>query len=76
WAGYLGTPRRHWDVTFADAAKVGIAVQLPSLTNLSLTVTGIGALLAVTGGILYVVICVGSLFMPKREARALDPMEA
>ncbi|MBM4423907.1 MAG: cytochrome C oxidase subunit I [Chloroflexi bacterium] len=72
-AGVLGAPRRHWDTTFTNAA---IPVQLPSLTNLMLTLTGIGALIAVTGGIMYVVVCVGSLFMPKREARALDPMEA
>ncbi len=73
WAGYLGAPRRHWDVTFTDAATT---VVTPALMNLALTVTGIGAVIAVTGGIMYVVVCVGSLFMPKREARSLNPMEA
>jgi cytochrome c oxidase subunit 1 len=73
WAGYLGAPRRHWDTTFTN---VLIPVQLPSLMNLALTFTGIGALIAVTGGIMYVIVCVGSLFMPKREARALNPLEA
>ena len=76
WAGYLGAPRRHWDVTFTDAAKVGLPVTLQPLLNLTLTLTGIAALIAVTGGIMYVVVCVGSLFMPKREARALSPLEA
>ncbi|MBI4632039.1 MAG: cbb3-type cytochrome c oxidase subunit I [Chloroflexi bacterium] len=72
-AGTFGAPRRHWDVTFTNAI---IPVQLPSLMNLFLTLAGIGTLLAVTGGIMYVVICVGSLFMPKREARSLSPLEA
>ena len=72
-AGTFGAPRRHWDVTFTNAI---IPVQLPSLMNLMLTFAGIGTLLAVTGGIMYVVICVGSLFMPKREARAINPLEA
>jgi hypothetical protein len=51
-------------------------VTLQPLLNLTLTLTGIAALIAVTGGIMYVVVCVGSLFMPKREARALSPLEA
>ncbi len=72
-AGILGTPRRHWDTTFTNAV---IPVQLPSLTNLMLTLTGISVLIAVTGGLMYVVICVGSLFMKKREARALNPLDA
>jgi cytochrome c oxidase subunit 1 len=72
-AGTLGAPRRHWDVTFTNAL---IPVQLPSLLSVMLTLTGIAALIAVTGGIMYVVVCVGSLFMPKREARALSPLDA
>jgi len=73
WAGYLGAPRRHWDVTFSG---VTIPVDVQPLMNLMLVFAGIGALIAVTGGIMYVVVCVGSLFMPKREARALNPLEA
>jgi cytochrome c oxidase subunit 1 len=72
-AGYLGAPRRHWDATFSN---VTIPVQVQPLTNLMLTLTGIGMLIAVTGGIMYVIVCVGSLFMPKREARALSPLES
>jgi cytochrome c oxidase subunit I len=72
-AGTLGAPRRHWDVTFTNAA---IPVQLPSLMNLMLTFAGIGAIVAATGGAMFIVVAVGSLFMKKREARALSPLEA
>ncbi len=73
-AGYLGAPRRHWDVTFSN---VTIPVNVQPLMNLMLTLAGIGALIAVAGGIMYIIVAVGSVFLsPKREARALSPLEA
>lgn len=72
-AGYLGAPRRSWDATFSN---VQIPVQVPPLTNLMLTLTGIGVVIAATGGAMFVIVAVGSLLMPKREARALSPLES
>ena len=46
-AGTLGVPRRHWDVTFSDAI---FPFQLPSAAFLMLTLNGIFAVLAATGG--------------------------
>lgn len=62
-AGTLGVPRRHWDITFAGAA---LPYEFPGTAWLMLAITGIGGVLAVIGGGLYIFLTVGSLLFGKR----------
>jgi len=62
-SGLQGAPRRSWDITFTGAP---ISVPLPGATQISLAVMGVGALIAVTGGIMYLTVVLASLFLGKR----------
>jgi cytochrome c oxidase subunit I len=62
-AGTLGVPRRHWDITFAGAA---LPYEFPGTAWLMLAIVGVSGLVAVVGGIAYIVITVGSLLFGKR----------
>jgi cytochrome c oxidase subunit 1 len=64
-AGTLGVPRRHWDITFADALT---KYEFPSSAFLLLGLNGIAAICAALGGALYVFIAVSSVFFGKRIA--------
>jgi cytochrome c oxidase subunit 1 len=66
-AGTLGVARRHWDITFADAA---LPFHYPTAAFLMLTLNGIFALLAALGGLMYVVVVVSSVFFGKKTAAA------
>ncbi|GIK34769.1 MAG: cytochrome c oxidase subunit I [Gammaproteobacteria bacterium] len=66
-AGTLGVPRRHWDITFADAI---FPYQIPSAGFLMMALNGISAVFAATGGIMYIVNVVASVFFGKRTADA------
>ncbi|MCP5098349.1 MAG: hypothetical protein GY943_22600 [Chloroflexi bacterium] len=63
-AGLQGVPRRHWDITFANAS---FSVAIPSTAQLMLGVMGIGALIAITGGIMYLTVILLSVFTGKRQ---------
>jgi cytochrome c oxidase subunit 1 len=68
-AGLQGVPRRHWDITFASATFKAF---IPSTAELMLGIMGIGALIAITGGIMYITIVLVSILTGKRqEARRL-----
>jgi cytochrome c oxidase subunit 1 len=62
-AGTLGVPRRHWDITFAGAA---LPYEFPGTAWLMLAIVGVSGLVAVVGGIAYIVITVGSLLFGAR----------
>ena len=62
-AGTLGVPRRHWDITFAGAA---LPYEFPGTAWLMLAIMGVSGLVAVVGGIAYILITVGSLLVGKR----------
>jgi len=64
-AGTLGVARRHWDMTFADAI---LPFDYPSAAFLMMGLNGIFACLAALGGLMYVVIVVGSVFFGKKLA--------
>lgn len=68
-AGALGSPRRHWDVTFADSI---IPFSFDPAVMLFTTLAAIGAIIAVTGGAIYVGVSVLSVFF----GRKLAPNEA
>lgn len=60
-SGLQGVSRRSWDITFAGV--------VPGTVNIALAIVGIGAIIAVIGGIMYVsVILVSILSGPRLEA--------
>jgi cytochrome c oxidase subunit I len=63
-AGTLGVSRRHWDITFTDAL---ISFDYPATAFLMLGLNGIFALIAAAGGLMYVIVVVGSVFFGKRR---------
>jgi cytochrome c oxidase subunit 1 len=64
-AGTLGVARRHWDMTFADAI---LPFDYPSAAFLMMGLNGIFAVMAALGGLMFVVIVVGSVFFGKKLA--------
>ena len=69
-AGTLGVSRRHWDMTFADAI---LPFDYPAAAYLMMTLNGIFAVLAAIGGIMFVVVVVGSVFFGKKLAEDEKP---
>ncbi|MEE9615135.1 MAG: cbb3-type cytochrome c oxidase subunit I [Thermodesulfobacteriota bacterium] len=58
-AGSFGVPRRHWDITFSGAP---FSFSFDPSVDMFLSLMGVGSLLAVVGGGIYVVISLGSVF--------------
>ncbi len=58
-SGLQGVARRNWDITFAGT--------VPGTVNLTLAIFGIGALIAVIGGIMYLAVVLVSIFSGKRK---------
>ncbi len=61
-AGSFGVPRRHWDISFAQAP---FDVQFSPAVDLLLGVMAIGGIIAAIGGGMYIVITVTSVFFGK-----------
>jgi cytochrome c oxidase subunit 1 len=64
-AGTLGVPRRHWDITFADALT---KYEFPSTAYLMLGLNGLSAICAALGGLMFIIIAVSSVFFGKPVA--------
>ncbi len=62
-AGTLGVARRHWDINFTDAV---IGFQHSPGAFLMMGLNGISAIIAALGGILYVLIVVGTVLFGKK----------
>ena len=68
-AGHWGLPRRHWDVTFSASGPIQIDLLAGSAEpSLFLAIMGVGALIAVTGGAMFVLVIVGTVFLGRRTA--------
>ena len=69
--GIFGVPRRHWDVSFANAP---FPVEYHPAVQLFQATMGIGGLLAIAGGLAYILIAVVTVFFgrPFRLADAHD----
>lgn len=67
-AGTLGVPRRHWDITFSDAP---LSVELPGTAFLMMGLNGLFALLAALGGLIFIVIVVGSVLAGERRTETV-----
>lgn len=73
-SGIQGVSRRHWDVTFAQAA---FPAAVPGTVHLTLAIFGIGALIAITGGLMYLAVVLASVFTGKQtEARSVTLVTA
>jgi cytochrome c oxidase subunit 1 len=67
-AGTLGVSRRHWDMNFTGAA---LSFEYPGTAYLMMAVAGVGGVLGILGGAMYLVVTVGSLLFGKKlEASA------
>jgi cytochrome c oxidase subunit 1 len=62
-AGTLGVPRRSWDISLADAA---LKFEFPPAAYLMMGLNGLSAVLAATGGAIYVVVVVASVLAGPR----------
>jgi cytochrome c oxidase subunit 1 len=69
--GIFGVPRRHWDVSFANAP---FPVEYHPAVQLFQATMGIGGLLAIAGGLAYILIAVATVFFgrPFRLADSHD----
>ncbi len=62
-AGTLGVSRRHWDITFSDAA---LSFDYPPAAFLMLALNGLSGIMAAIGGGLFVAIIVASVLFGKK----------
>ncbi len=62
-AGTLGVSRRHWDMDFTGAA---LSFEYPGTAYVMMAVAGVGGVLAVVGGVMYLLVTVGSLVFGKK----------
>lgn len=68
-SGLQGAPRRQWDITFTNAP---LQATLPGATQITLAIMGIGALIAIAGGVMYLLVVLTSVFTgPRVEAKRL-----
>ncbi|MDZ7840548.1 MAG: cbb3-type cytochrome c oxidase subunit I [Gammaproteobacteria bacterium] len=62
-AGTLGVSRRHWDITFADSI---LQFDYPAAAFLMMGLNGLSAVLASVGGVVFILIAVGTVFVGER----------
>ncbi|QIA27528.1 cytochrome C oxidase subunit I [Thermaerobacter sp. PB12/4term] len=67
-AGKLGVPRRLWDITYQQAA-IPVTVFEDPRVQLLLAGVGIGAVVAVLGGAMFVAVMLGTLFSHRTTTR-------
>lgn len=72
-AGTLGVPRRHWDISQADAV---LPYDFPGAANLMMGLNGMSALLAGLGGVIFIVVVVGSILFGKKIGDTAVPIQA
>jgi cytochrome c oxidase subunit 1 len=68
-AGTLGVARRHWDMNFADAA---LTFDYPPAAFLMMALNGLSAVMAATGGLIFIVVVVGSVLFGKKVEGKID----
>ncbi len=61
-AGTLGVERRHWDMAFTNAV---LGFDYPASAYTLMGIMGIGGVLAITGGAMYILVTVVSIFFGK-----------
>jgi len=66
-AGTLGVSRRHWDIAFTGSA---FEWAYPGMAYTMMALNGISAIMAVTGGMIFVAVIVGTVLFGKRSEEA------
>lgn len=64
-AGSFGVPRRHWDYNFTDAP---FGYQFDSTVDIFMSLVGVGGVIAVVGGAMFIWVVLGSVFAGKKRA--------
>jgi len=72
-AGTLGVSRRHCDMDFTGAA---LSFEYPGTAYTMMAVAGVGGVLAVLGGAMYLVVTVGSLLFGKKLDEAAGLLQS
>jgi cytochrome c oxidase subunit 1 len=72
-AGTLGVSRRHWDMDFTGAA---LSFEYPGTAYTLMAIAGVGGVLAVLGGAMYLVVTVGSLLFGKKLDEAAGLLQS
>lgn len=72
-AGTLGVPRRHWDISQADAI---LPYDFPGAANLMMGLNGMSAILAGLGGAVFIVVVVGSILFGKKIPSSTEELKA
>ncbi|MCC7106659.1 MAG: cbb3-type cytochrome c oxidase subunit I [Chloroflexi bacterium] len=67
-AGHWGLPRRQWDISFSTAGPLQVNLLQSPEVGLFLALLGIGAIVAVVGGAMYVLAIVGTVFLGRRTS--------
>ncbi len=67
-AGHWGVPRRHWDISFSSAFALRTDIFQTREIDVFLALLGIGGILAVTGGSMFVTVVLGTILAGKRSA--------
>ena len=70
-AGHLGVPRRHWDITFADAA---LHFEFSATVHMLITVAEIGAAIGGIGALFYLITILGTFMGKAVEKGAVPPL--
>ncbi len=70
-AGHLGVPRRHWDITYADAA---LKFDFSATAHMLMTVAEIGAAIGGIGALFYIISMLGTFFGKTVEKGVLPPL--
>jgi len=71
-AGTLGVARRHWDMSFTDSV---LKFDYPGMAYLMMGLNGLSAVLAALGGIVYVVVVVGSILFGRKSSEVKSVSE-
>ena len=66
-AGTLGVPRRHWDMTFADAV---MGYDFPAAANLMMGLNGLAAIMGSVGAAIFILNMVGTILWGKAKVPA------
>jgi len=67
-AGHWGVPRRHWDITFDRVSTLPTEIFQTTAVNVFMALLGIGAVIAVIGGAMFVTIIVATVALGQRTA--------
>lgn len=68
-AGHWGVPRRHWDITFSNASVLRTEIFESPEIAVFMALLGIGGIIAVVGGAMFIVIIVATLLRGERTVR-------